>query len=174
MNVSTIASAAYQSAIDSVSEKRADSNKQSFCSNVAKSRFDLLEISEEAYDLQSKNDYYGNEFWRNTVWHNMEVARQQGEVYKKAAEDEAKALETARRIASGGKVPAEDEKKLIEYSPDLYAMAKMQAIMAEQKEHKKYDSLYKDDEKNKSGNESEDSELTSYENTVSVSMEDCV
>jgi hypothetical protein len=103
------------------------------------------------------------------VQQNMAVAKQQGEVYQKQAQDEAKALETARRIAKGGKVPSVDEQKLMEYSPELYAMAKMQAMMA--KRHEKYDSLYEDEKNSESDSETNNSTFKSYETTMSVSME---
>jgi hypothetical protein len=124
----------------------------------------LLETDKRAQaDREQAFEAYYNQY-------NMEVAKQQGEVYQKQAQDEAKALETARRIAKGGKVPSVDEQKLMEYSPELYEMAKMQAMMA--KRHEKYDSLYEDEENSKNESEANNSTFKSYETTMSVSMED--
>jgi hypothetical protein len=67
---------------------------------------------------------------------NSAVAKQQGEAMGKAAEDEAKMFEIARRIAKGGVVPAKDERALAEYNIDLYQMSKQAGAMA--KEHEKY------------------------------------
>jgi hypothetical protein len=110
-----------------------------------------------------------NAFWLEFTQRNMEAAKQQGEACKKVVEDQAKALETARRIAKGGKVPNTDEKKLMEYNPDLYSMAKMQAMMA--KKHKKYDTLYDEEEDKKNNDQTEISSSKTYETTMSVSME---
>ena len=62
--------------------------------------------------------------------YDMAVARQQGEVYKDAAEDMSKAFKIAAIISNGGKVSGTDEKALMEFSPQLYAMAKIAAMMA--------------------------------------------
>ena len=63
----------------------------------------------------------------------------------------AAAIEIARRIAKGGKVPASDEQKLLEMDPDMYQMAKQQALMA--RHHKKYkDSLFDKIEKPENDN----------------------
>ena len=65
----------------------------------------------------------------------------------KNTDDYSKVLKIARRIARGDKVPAYDEKKLMEYSMDLYQMAKSSAMLHANKKHKKYKSLYKDEDK---------------------------
>lgn len=61
-------------------------------------------------------------------------------------DDMAKMMEIARRIAQGGKVPPLDEKKLMEYSSEMYQMAKQAAMMSQNKEHKQYESLFEDEE----------------------------
>lgn len=66
--------------------------------------------------------------------YDMAVAQQQGEVYKDAAEDMSKAFKIAAIISNGGKVSSIDEKALMECSPQLYAMAKIAAIMAKRHE----------------------------------------
>lgn len=75
-----------------------------------------------------------------------EQMREAGEKAEDKAIDIGKAMEVARRIARGDKVPPRDEKKLMEYSADLYQMAKSAALLSAGKKHKKHKSLYKDEE----------------------------
>lgn len=104
---------------------------------------------------------------------NAQAAREQGESYKEAAIYEAKMMEIARRIARGGKVPSSDEKKLIEYNPEMYQMAKMSSILA--KKHKKYKSMFDEEEEQGAKEEQENSLDTevqkSYETQMTISME---
>lgn len=83
----------------------------------------------------------------NTAVHNMHVSEQQGDALKGQMEMQARALEIARRISKGGKVPPQDEKLLMEYSDELYKMAKQAAMMA--KEHEEYETLLKEEEEPK-------------------------
>ena len=110
-----------------------------------------IELSEEAKqaledakeklfnDREAESERYAAEF-------NSYVAKQQGEAYEDMAEDMAKAMETARRIARGDIVPAKDEQKLMEYNEDLYKMAKNAAMLHEMEKRRKQKSLYKDEE----------------------------
>lgn len=100
-----------------------------------------LTLSQEAMDKlkeTAKNADKANEAVAEAHFmeFNSTVAKQQGEAMGKAAEDEAKMFEIARRIAKGGVVPAKDEKALAEYNIDLYQMSKQAGAMA--KEHEKY------------------------------------
>ena len=63
---------------------------------------------------------------------------------KREGETMAKAMEIARRISKGGRVPAQDEKFLMQFSQEMYMAAKMMAAMAE--EHKDEDSVLEDEE----------------------------
>lgn len=63
-----------------------------------------------------------------------------------AAEEMSKILIIARRIAHGDIVPATDEKKLMEYSYELYLSSKMAALLHADEKHKKYKSLFDEDE----------------------------
>lgn len=119
-----------------------------------------------------------NAFMQQIMQHNMEVAQQQSDTMSKAFEEEAKAYETAMRIAKGGKVPAKDERKLMEFNPKLYMMAKLQAVLA--KKHKKYKSQYdEEDENNQTQTDSDGSEASiaqasageRYETQMTVSIE---
>lgn len=80
------------------------------------------------------------------VW-NAEVCRQQSDVMSDYAVDMAKIMEVARRISSGGRVPATDEQKLMDYSMELYMSAKNMAMLKKLEEKRKeYDSLWDDED----------------------------
>lgn len=80
------------------------------------------------------------------VW-NAEVCRQQSDAMSDYAVDMAKIMEVARRISSGGRVPATDEQKLMDYSMELYMSAKNMAMLKELEEKRKeYDFLWDDEE----------------------------
>lgn len=108
-----------------------------------------LEISEDGRARQSDSLYQKQQ--EDAQW----VQRWAQEMYKQRAEaadknskafdDVAKAMEIARRIARGDIVPLKDEKKLIEFSADLYQVAKASAALNAKKKHKKYDSLYEEE-----------------------------
>ena len=110
-----------------------------------------LELSDEVKKSLTDTDKLAeknrvNAFMQQVMQHDMEVAQQQADNMSKAFKEEAKAYETAMRIAKGGKVPAKDERKLMEFNPKLYMMAKLQAVLA--KKHKKYKSQYDDEDEN--------------------------
>ena len=83
------------------------------------------------------------------VW-NGEVAKQQAEAEKKAAKEQLKVLTVFRRMCHGDIVPGKDERKLMEYDPKMYKVAKqMQAMMQQlekEKERKKHKSLWEEEE----------------------------
>ena len=81
---------------------------------------------------------------RQTAEANARSAKQQAEAAKKQAETMEKAMEIARRISKGGRVPPQDEQFLLEFSQTMYLTAKMMALMA--KEHKDEDSVLEDEE----------------------------
>ena len=62
------------------------------------------------------------------------------------AKEMNKIMLVARRIMHGDKVPAKDEKKLMEYDPKLYMMAKNAAAMLEMRKRKEHKSLWEDEE----------------------------
>lgn len=81
----------------------------------------------------------------HTGLYNVEVSKQQSEAMSEEAQDVAKIMEVARRIARGGKVPAADEKKLMEYNMEMYLSAKNIAMMNKLKKKEEYDSLWEDE-----------------------------
>ena len=102
---------------------------------------------------------------RNMIAQSAENAKKQTEALKKSGDDMLKAIQIARRIAKGGRVPPEDEQFLMQYSQTMYMSAKMQAMMA--KEHEKYDSLLEDEEETSDEGVELDGTVHSAEATVS-------
>lgn len=82
-----------------------------------------------------------------TQW-NAEVSEQQADAAKKDGEDRAKIMTVFRRMAHGDSVPGSDERKLMEFDMEMYKVAKNMQALARQleKEHKKYKSLWDDEE----------------------------
>lgn len=81
---------------------------------------------------------------KESLIHNSEVAKQQGEAIANWGKELSKIMEVYRRIASGAKVPPKDEKKLMDFSYKLYMAAKAAAMS--QKSDEEYDSLWEDEE----------------------------
>lgn len=82
-----------------------------------------------------------------TQW-NAEVSEQQADAAKKDGEDRVKIMTVFRRMAHGDSVPGSDERKLMEFDMEMYKIAKNMQALARQmeKEHKKYKSLWEDEE----------------------------
>lgn len=73
-------------------------------------------------------------FNQRSLAHNLAVTKQQSEAWANAYKDFAEAIEIAAKISAGGKVSSSDLKKLMETSPQLYAMAMAAKAMAESQE----------------------------------------
>lgn len=107
----------------------------------------VLELTLKTVE-EKKNEYsdYMEKLMQQwTAVADRESAKQQGEAMEKYVEDMGKLMEVARRLMKGGIVPASDEKKLMEYSMELYQMAKNMGTLAKQREE--YDSLWKEEKK---------------------------
>ena len=103
---------------------------------------DMASQMRRAYDeMKARNEA---KMARQTAEANARAARQQAEAAEDEAESMKQAMEIARRISKGGRVPPRDEKFLMEYSQEMYLSAKMMAIMAE--EHEKHDTVLEDEE----------------------------
>ncbi len=87
----------------------------------------------------------------NNALHNMEAAKQQEDAVEEAFDNQVKAMEIARRISKGGIVPYQDEKLLLEYSPEMYQMAKQASLLA--KEREEYDTLLSEEKATKKATE---------------------
>lgn len=77
----------------------------------------------------------------------MVSSEQQADAMEEQAKEMSKILLIARRIMHGDKVPIKDEKKLMEFDPKLYNMAKNIGAMAEIRKRKEHKSLWEDEEK---------------------------
>lgn len=104
---------------------------------------------------------------REMMQQSAEAAKQQGEAMGKSMQEMSKCLEIFRRISKGGIVPPADEQKLLNYSKELYMTAKNMALIAEQ-EHKKYDSLWEDEEEETTETTDADGEEATIESAGSV------
>lgn len=130
---------------------------------------DVRNAIKEAGDQRYKDSEAVN--MMNVAIHNVNVAQQQSEVIEEVLDDQAKALEIARRISRGGRVPLQDEQALMEYSPEMYQMAKQSAMMA--KEHKKYDTVIEEDAEEMKNYDADDGKIdTKYQVQVDVSLGD--
>lgn len=115
-----------------------------------------ISISNEAKDalLEMREKYQKQQEALNALAaeeNNAKWAKQTADAMDYEFKNQAAAIEIARRIAKGGKVPASDEQKLLEMNPDMYQMAKQQALMAHH--HKKHkDSLFDKIEKPENDN----------------------
>lgn len=134
----------------------------------------VLELSEEVKKaMQEANEKrkQDNETvtMMNMLIHNANVAEQQKDAIEEEVDRQAKAMEIVRRISRGGQVPPQDEKLLMEYSPDMYQMAKQAALLA--KEHEKYDTLVEEDSGEKKEYDVDEGKIdTKYQVQVDISM----
>lgn len=127
----------------------------------------LMDARERLYaDRDAEAERYAAEF-------NGYVAKQQAEACEDMSEDMAKAMETARRISRGDIVPAIDEQKLMEFSQELYQMAKSAAMLHQMEEHQKDKSLYENEKEREYTDPLEETALQQqYGVAVEVSLGD--
>lgn len=136
----------------------------------------VLELSEEVKKaMQEANEKrkQDNETvtMMNMLIHNANVAEQQKDAIEEEVDRQAKAMEIARRISRGGQVPPQDEKLLMEYSADMYQMAKQAALLA--KEHEKYDTLVEEDSGEKKEYDADEGKIdTKYQVQVDISIDE--
>lgn len=83
---------------------------------------------------------------QKNLLYNAEASKRTGDAMAEKAQNDAKCLEIARRLARGDKVPPKDEQKLLEFSAEMYQVAKNMAIMAKKEKPKEHDSLWEDEE----------------------------
>lgn len=151
----------YRDQIQSLREKRTDlikrreelQKQQKYASSdEERSRFSEeaatleLSIQEVGEQYDENMEFMGKILETKAAYFNAEASKQQGEAMARAAEDMAKIMEVARRIANGDLVPARDEKRLMDYSMELYMSSKNMALLNEQKEKEEYGSLWEDEE----------------------------
>lgn len=140
----------------------------------------------EADRMQAYNEYI--------MQHELAVAHQQSEAYQKLSDDTSRAILIMARIQNGEKISSSEEKELMQFNPQLYAMAKNTAAMAKNtaamaenaaatpKQHYKQEKIYGKEDipnnyyKNNSiqGVKWSQFEWKTYENQMTVSLEDTV
>ena len=108
-----------------------------------------LELTLKALDEKQKEyqDYLSQLTEQYCAHWNATVAEQQKDASAEYAADMGKILLVARRIMKGDIVPFSDEKKLMEFSMDMYQVAKNVGAMVQREKREKHKSLWKDEEK---------------------------
>ena len=117
--------------------------KEQFGSEAA-----TLELTLEALD-EKQNEYqdYLNQLAdQYCAYWNATVAEQQADAAAEYGAEMGKIMEVARRIMTGGIVPASDEKKLMEFDNELYQTAKSIGAMVRRQKREKYDTLWEEKE----------------------------
>ena len=66
--------------------------------------------------------------------HNMKVLEQQAEALSQQSGEDLRMMDILRRIMHGEEVSPADEKKLSEYNPEMYALAKQASILSKRDE----------------------------------------
>lgn len=121
-----------------------DEQKKAYESEAATLQLTLDALDEKESEYQEYLDQLAE---RYAAYWNAEVADQQKEAGKEYAEEMGKIMEVARRLMKGSIVPASDEKKLMEFSMDMYQMAKNIGAMVRQEKKEKYDTLWGEEKK---------------------------
>lgn len=121
-----------------------EETKKKYDSEAATLQLTLDAMDEKEAEYQEYLDKLAEKY---CAYWNAEVAEQQKDAGKEYAEEMGKIMEVARRIMKGSIVPASDEKKLMEFSMDMYQVAKNIGAMARQEKKEKYDSLWREEEK---------------------------
>ncbi len=103
---------------------------------------------------------------QKNLLYNAEASKRTGDAMAEKAQNDAKCIEIARRIARGDKVPPKDEQKLLEFSAEMYQVAKNMAIMAKREKPKEHDSLWDDEEENGEPEQSVDEVVDNMECSI--------
>ncbi len=98
--------------------------------------------------------------------YNINMLKENSESQKKATVDIGKIMTIFRRIANGDIVPWQDEKKLMNYSLEMYQIAKAAAIAAKNEDPEEYDSV--DEEKEKDGGSAASKSFGGISTTVEI------
>ena len=122
-----------------------------------------LELSEEyskytEEELAELKKQKAEESFRESIQEQMESAREAAEGTGEGFEDMARALEIARRLMNGDRVPGSDEKFLMDFNKDMYMQAKSMQLMSQNEDSKDYDSILEDEEEGGNGSVSVDGE----------------
>lgn len=111
----------------------------------------VLELSYKAVEDKKKEyqEYMEKLMGQWELKFNEIATKENVESEKEGIEDFGKIMEVVRRMTRGDNVPAFDEKKVIEYDPDMYQMAKSAQMVAQmnKKDKENHDSLWDDEKK---------------------------
>ena len=107
--------------------------------------------------------------------HELAVAQQQRETWKKATEESMEAFEIAAKISSGRYITSSEAQKLMKFDPQLYAMA--MSVLAMSKKQEKQEIIGSDystytPQRNVEGVEWSQFEWKTYETRIMVSLQD--
>lgn len=124
-------------------------------------------------DIQCEkvSEIMGNINEQKNLLYNAEASKRTGDAMAEKAQNDAKCIEIARRIARGDKVPPKDEQKLLEFSAEMYQVAKNMAIMAKKEKPKEHDSLWDDEEENGEPEQSVDEVVDNMECSIAAPTE---
>lgn len=107
-----------------------------------------LELTLNALNEKQKEyqDYLSTLADQYCAYWNATVAEQQKDAAAEHAADMGKILLVAHRIMKGDIVPFSDEKKLMEFSMDMYQIAKNVGAMVQREKREKHKSLWEEKE----------------------------
>lgn len=136
---------------------------------------DTVELSEEAMQALAKAQKEADEKRESIMTQafaeqNAAVAKQQAEACEDYYTSQGKLMEIARRIAKGDIVPFSDEQKLMEFSNDLYQMAKQAALLSREKERKKHDALFDEEDGQNDSSTTDDPSFPSVDYEVKLEI----
>ena len=133
-------------------------------SDETKQQLAEVDKQAEADRMRAFNEY--------VMQHDIAVAKQQSESWQKAYKDASKAIEIAAKISRGGKVTSEEAKTLMNFSPELYAMAMSSANSIKENNHQAsmQQTEIKENDESTSGVEWSQFEWKTYESQMTVSL----
>lgn len=123
--------------------KTSSNDQEQYESQAAVLELTLNALDEKQIEYQNYLSELTDQY---CAYWNAAAAEQQADAAEEYAADMGKILEVARRIMRGGTVPAADEKKLMEYSIEMYQIAKSIGAMVQHRKKEKYDTLWEDEE----------------------------
>lgn len=111
-------------------------------------------------DLAADREEKERKFLQESYQEQAEAAKKNAEAEGEGFRDMGRALEIARRLSHGDRVPASDEKFLMDYDKDMYLGAKTMQALAQNEDPKKYKSILEEEEEDGEGVKAEDGEIT--------------
>lgn len=133
-------------------------------SDETKQQLAEVDKQAEADRMRAFNEY--------VMQHDLAVAKQQSESWQKAYKDASKAIEIAAKISRGGKVTNEEAKILMNFNPQMYALAMSSASSTKQNNHQEsmQQTEIKEKDESTSGVEWSQFDWKTYESQMTVSI----